>query len=138
MDLLCHFVIAAREESLIGVVAVGSLVVGRHLAVVVLGVLHEVVVVDPVVEHQHVVGGQQDSVASLQLTAGDLRANVLQEKHTNTENERERSDYINTVGDWLMRRMLHAMQCQVVTAAHTNCPARHTPNKVNVLSTCML
>jgi hypothetical protein len=36
-----------------------------------------VVRVDPVVEHQHVVAGQQNRVSLLHLAAVDARANVL-------------------------------------------------------------
>lgn len=75
---LGHTVEAAREEALVGVVGVGGLVVGRHLSVVVLGVLHEVVRVHPAVEHQHVVARKQERVTLLHLTAADASANLLQ------------------------------------------------------------
>jgi hypothetical protein len=52
--------------------------VAGDLAVVVLGVLHEVIGVHPVVEQQHVLGGLQDGVSLLQLAAVDARADVLQ------------------------------------------------------------
>ena len=76
--LLCDIVEAARKESFVGVVGVRGLVVGRHLSVVVLGVLHEVVRVHPAVEHEHVVAGQQQRVSLLHLAAADARANLLQ------------------------------------------------------------
>jgi hypothetical protein len=77
---LSNIVKSAREKSLVRIVTVGGLIVRCHLSIVVLGVLHKVIAVDPVVEHEDMVTRQKNGIALLHLTAVNASANVLNAK----------------------------------------------------------
>jgi hypothetical protein len=74
---LRDIVVAAREEALVGIVGVGSGVVRGDIAIVMLGIFHEAVTVEPVVEDQHVVAGRQENVSASDLVSADLVTDLL-------------------------------------------------------------
>jgi len=77
VDALSNVIVSAREEASVGVIGVRGLIVRGDLSVVVLSVLHKVVRVNPVVEHQHMVRRQQNRISFLHFAARNASADVL-------------------------------------------------------------